>query len=293
MASVYLEAENPNAESAFPYLVREVVHGRSTTFDPAFHTMHWHSDVQFLYVAEGTVDVQTLAALATVKKNEAIFLAPNVVHCIRAAQTAHYYNFLFPADQLRFLPGSPANDDLAPVLDGTSLPLFSITAAEPWERDALSRLQELVHFTKERPAAYAATILVQLFALVLLLRTHAPLAASASTDGADTVRTKRVLQHIAAHYAEDITLSDLAASAHCSKSACLRAFRTTLQTTPYKYLIEYRLEQAALLLRQTNEPISAIAEAVGFHHFSLFGKSFKAKTGQTPNDYRKAKQPRA
>ena len=74
MASVYLEAENPNAESAFPYLVREVVHGRSTTFDPAFHTMHWHSDVQFLYVAEGTVDVQTLAALATVTKNEAIFL---------------------------------------------------------------------------------------------------------------------------------------------------------------------------------------------------------------------------
>lgn len=50
--------------------------------------------------------------------------------------------------------------------------------------------------------------------------------------------------------------------------------------------IEYRLEQAALLLRQTNEPISSIAEAVGFHHFSLFGKSFKAKTGETPKQYR-------
>ena len=50
--------------------------------------------------------------------------------------------------------------------------------------------------------------------------------------------------------------------------------------------IEYRLEQAALLLRQTNEPIASIAEAVGFHHFSLFGKSFQAKTGETPKQYR-------
>lgn len=292
MANAYLEAENPNAETAFPYLVREVAHGRSTTFDPAFHTMHWHSDVQFLYVADGTVDVQTLAARATVKKNEAIYLAPNVVHCIRAAQTAHYYNFLFPEGQLHFLPGSPANDDLAPVLDGTSLPLFPLTDGAPWERDALARLQALVRFTKERPPIHAATILVQLFSLVLSLRTHAPLAA-ANTGDADTVRTQHILQYIAAHYAEDITLDTLAASAHCSKSACLRAFRATLQTTPYKYLIEYRLEQAALLLRQTNKPVADIAEAVGFHHVSLFGKSFKAKTGATPHAYRNAKQPRA
>ena len=100
------------------------------------------------------------------------------------------------------------------------------------------------------------------------------------------VRTRRILQYIAAHYAEDITLDALAACANCSKSACLRAFRATLQTTPYKYLIEYRLEQAALLLRQTNAPVAAIAEAVGFHHVSLFGKSFKAKTSETPKAYR-------
>lgn len=282
----YLEAENPNAEAEFPYLVREVVHGMSTTFDPAFHTMHWHSDVQFLYVEDGTVDVETLGAFVTVKKNEAIFLAPNVVHCIRATQTAHYYNFLFPSDQLRFLPGSPANDDLEPVLDGMSLPLCPLTDRVPWQRDAIARLEMLVRFTKTRPPAYAATILVTLFTLALSLRTHATLAPSTKTDDIDTVRTRRILQYIAAHYAEDITLDALAACANCSKSACLRAFRARMKTTPYKYLIEYRLEQAALMLRQTNEPAYAIAEAVGFHHVSLFGKSFKAKTSETPKAYR-------
>lgn len=60
MAEAYRESANPNAAASFPYLVREVAHGRSLTFDPCFHSMHWHADVQFIYVADGTIDVATL-----------------------------------------------------------------------------------------------------------------------------------------------------------------------------------------------------------------------------------------
>lgn len=277
MAKSYPETTNPNAAQAFPYLVREVRSGRSTTFDPGFHVMHWHSDVQFLYAADGTVDVQTLHATYTVHPGEGLFLSRDVVHCIRAAQTAHYYNFIYPADQLHFAPGSPANDDLAPILDGTSLPVCPLTMETDWGRRALAQLQELAAFTEEQPDAYAANILVRLLDLVLLLRLHASLVQAARTDDANTARTKAVLQYIALHYADDITLADPAASAQCSKSACLRAFRTCMATTPYQYLIDYRLEQAALLLRQTQDPVASIAETVGFHHLSLFGKSFQKK----------------
>jgi len=165
---------------------------------------------------------------------------------------------------------------------------YPLTAATGWERRALALLQELVSFTKETPDAFPCHVLVRLLALVLLLRTHAPLEHGKAAEDSNAIRTKQVLRYIAAHYAEDITLEDFAQSAHCSKSACLRAFHVSLNTTPYKYLIEYRLEQAALLLRQTQTPIGEIAEAVGFHQFSLFGKSFKRMTGQTPKDYRKA-----
>ena len=48
------------------------------------------------------------------------------------------------------------------------------------------------------------------------------------------------LQYIELHYPEDVTLESLARSANVSKSECLRCFKNTLQTTPYKYLIEYR-----------------------------------------------------
>ena len=163
-----------------------------------------------------------------------------------------------------------------------------MTAATDWERRALALLRDLVSFRQQEPDALACHVLVRLLALVLLLRAHAPLEHGKAAEDSNTLRTKQILRYIAAHYAEDITLEDLAQSAHCSKSACLRAFRLLMKTTPYKYLIEYRLEQAALLLRQTQTPIGEIAEAVGFHQFSLFGKSFKRMTGQTPKEYRKA-----
>ncbi len=57
------------------------------------------------------------------------------------------------------------------------------------------------------------------------------------------------LQYIEQHYQEEMTLETLAKSANVNKSECLRCFKTTLQTTPYKYLMEYRLSKAADLLK--------------------------------------------
>lgn len=102
-------------------------------------------------------------------------------------------------------------------------------------------------------------------------------------------RMQKFLQYISEHYGEDISLDGLAARANVSKSECLRCFKASMQTTPYKYLTEYRLAKAAELLRSTDEPIGHIADSVGFHQISHFGKCFKEKTGLSPRAYRKNK----
>lgn len=293
MTKTYMKAANPNVSTDFPYLVREVAQGHSLSYDPYFHSMHWHPDLQFLYVVHGTLFVQTLEEKLLVKEGEGLFINKDVVHCIQttveSADSAHYYNFLFPADQLRFYPGCPANDELARLLDGTSLPMRKLSGVEEWERETLHLLQALADRekrSKEEPALYAYEVLLQLFRLLLLVLQNCQLLASKQLEDVNTQRTKQVLQYINAHFAEDLSLDDLAHSASCSKSACLRAFRQCTKTTPFKYLIDYRLEQAAALLRQTKEPVSNIALATGFSHVSLFGKYFKEKTGKTPREYR-------
>ena len=81
-------------------------------------------------------------------------------------------------------------------------------------------------------------------------------------------------------------MTDLSISASISKSECSRCFKLSMNTTPYKYLTEYRLSKAAQLLKKTNEPIGNIAAAVGFPQMSHFGKCFKEKMGCSPKAYR-------
>lgn len=104
-----------------------------------------------------------------------------------------------------------------------------------------------------------------------------------------SIRMQKFLRYISEHYEEDISLDSLAKSANVSKSECLRCFKASLQTTPYKYLTQYRLSKAAELLKNSDEPIRTIADSVGFRQISHFGKSFKEKTGFSPRDYRKKK----
>ena len=102
-------------------------------------------------------------------------------------------------------------------------------------------------------------------------------------------RMQAFLSYIEMHYAEDISLEQLAKSAHVSKSECMRCFKSSVQMTPYKYLTEYRLSKASELLLSSDEPIGSIAICVGFHQVSHFGKCFKEKTGYSPREYRSSK----
>ena len=104
------------------------------------------------------------------------------------------------------------------------------------------------------------------------------------------LRMQKFLQYISEHYGEDVSLDILAGSANVSKSECLRCFKASMQTTPYKYLTEYRLSKAADLLKNSDEPIGDIADSVGFRQISHFGKCFREKTGLSPREYRMNKK---
>ena len=96
-----------------------------------------------------------------------------------------------------------------------------------------------------------------------------------------------MLNYIQANYPRKITLDQLAHSANISKAECNRCFQGILQTSPYRYLLEYRLSKAAELLKTTELPVSVIANQVGFGQVSQFCKYFKEKTAMTPLQYRK------
>lgn len=284
----FINSVNLNAGSDFPYLVLDVVNEQSYPRNPGFQVMHWHEDIQFIYVLEGEIEIKTLTKLVSVDTGSGVFINKNVVHHVRKNSACHYNSFIFPDYFLKFYFGSPAKDFVESIIGKEQIPICCFSRKTENHRTILNALKRLSEIEKNKTDFYVYEVLVSLTTLWLEVRKNIQFP-SEKQDIVVHSRMQKFLQYIEQHFGEDVSLEVLAASANVSKSECLRCFKSTMQSTPYKYLIEYRLSKAAELLKNTDESISNIAECVGFHQISHFGKCFKEKTGLAPRDYRNRK----
>ncbi len=283
----YINSVNLNQNTNFPYLVLNVINGNSFPKNPGFHVMHWHEDIQFIYVLEGEIEVVTLENRTILHKGEGIFINKNVVHLVDKTYACHYNSFIFPDYFLRFYVGSPAEQMVSRIIGNDDFPILHITDTKE-NLSILQALKKLSFLEQNKTSLYPYEVLSTLCVLWLELCRTVHISEEVHKKYSHISNRMAIfLQYIELHYTEDVTLEMLAVSANVSKSECLRCFKATLHTTPYKYLIEYRLSKAADLLKNTDMTIENIASHVGFPHISHFGKCFRKKTGFSPSEYRK------
>ena len=286
MKSAYINSVNLNQETDFPYLVLNVTNENSSPRNPGFQVMHWHEDLQFIYVLDGEIEVLTLSEHVRLQKENGIFINKNVVHLIRKIDFCHYNSFIFPDRFLKFYAGGPAERMVERVVGREELPIYVIRNTEA-ERPLLKQLHKLSLLEKEKTELYPYEVLCTMCNLWLAFLRTVPLPEKQRTRSVSEERVAIFLRYIAEHFGEDISLNNLAASAAVSKSECLRCFKSVMNTTPYQYIGEFRLSKAAERLRQTDDSISAVATECGFNHLSHFGKCFREKTGMSPGEYKK------
>lgn len=125
----------------------------------------------------------------------------------------------------------------------------------------------------------------------LMLHELLGLCAQGLAEQSETATSRqtilRAARHIRQRYQSDLCLADLLREAHMSKSYFLRLFRRYMGTTPYNYLVNYRITQAKELLVLTDRGVADIAREVGFGDASNFSTRFSSATGQSPLQYRK------
>lgn len=81
-------------------------------------------------------------------------------------------------------------------------------------------------------------------------------------------------------------LEELASIVHLSPRRLTHEFRAIYGMTPSIWLREYRMLQAAELLRTTSLPISLIGENIGIPNAAAFSTQFKQRFSITPREYR-------
>ena len=107
-----------------------------------------------------------------------------------------------------------------------------------------------------------------------------------------TVSRKRmelieIKKHLDEHYAEKITLNDLAKRFFINKFYLSKIFKETYGTTVNNYLISKRITRAKQLLRFTDMTVDEIGVAVGMGDANYFSRMFRKVEGSSPSEYRK------
>lgn len=114
----------------------------------------------------------------------------------------------------------------------------------------------------------------------------------ASSSFAHTVRTtesrrvQKVKQYIDDNYSRPLRLADMADLVGMTPVAFSRFFRQRTDRTLSEYIIDIRLGYAARMLVDSTKNISEICYECGFNNLSNFNRTFKAKRGLTPRDFR-------
>lgn len=106
----------------------------------------------------------------------------------------------------------------------------------------------------------------------------------------DSTAQKAMVSYIYQNYSGKITLDDIAAAGHVSRSKCCRIFHDYLRQSPVDFLNRYRLESSRRLLGESGLSVTDTATACGFGHLSYFSKLFRECFGCTPKEYRKRSQ---
>jgi AraC-like DNA-binding protein len=91
---------------------------------------------------------------------------------------------------------------------------------------------------------------------------------------------------------DNIDLEQLALISNLSPFHFNRIFRQMTHSSPYQYLLNFRLHHAAYLLRSTNKSIADIGYQAGFNSPEHFSFAFKAKYHIPPNLFRQQKTAR-
>jgi AraC-like DNA-binding protein len=97
---------------------------------------------------------------------------------------------------------------------------------------------------------------------------------------------KRVKAYLAEHYAENVSLEELANIAHLNTFHLAHLFRHVVGLPPHAYQIQLRLSHARELLVQ-GFPVGYVAHETGFFDQTHFTYHFKRHIGVTPGTYRK------
>lgn len=105
-------------------------------------------------------------------------------------------------------------------------------------------------------------------------------------DYPDKIYVKRAVDIMMESYADKLKISEIANTIGISRGYLTSLFKREMNMSPQSFLMNFRMEKAAQLLKNTNEPVRSVGISVGYADSLSFSKTFKQKFHMSPSAYR-------
>lgn len=161
----------------------------------------------------------------------------------------------------------------------------SFTPEEPAQFTAI--LQELQVLAASDEYIRDMKIYEKLTALLTLLMAESWQPGEQKRSIRRRQNLQEIKEYLDNHYAEKITLDDLAERFYINKFYLTRIFKEQFGVPVNGYLLQLRITHAKQLLRFTDWTIERVGQECGMDDPNYFARAFKKIEGTTPGEYRR------
>lgn len=250
---------------------------------------HWHDDIEWIYIISGKMCYYINGKRILLDEKDSLMVNARQMHYGYSykKQDCHFLCILFHPS---LFGGNKTllQKYVTPVIENSDCEYLHFHSEQTRGREIAEYLEQIRRLKEEAANAYemqAVAVMFQLWSNLLQCG-ELVIEDSKSESNSDLEIQKNMVSFIYQHYAEKISLNEIAASGNVSRSKCCLIFKHYLQQSPVDFLNTFRLKTSCNLLRDTEKSITEIAFSCGFNHLSYFSKQFIKNFGCTPREYR-------
>lgn len=280
--------ERVHGDSMFPFRVYTVDYLDGNVI----FSMHWHHEIEFIYVEKGPIHLQIGTKQYTLTEGSGFFIPSEQLHGAYPSGNFPFklHAIVFHIDLLRSFGYDLIESNYVEVVRNFSIFHSIFLAPDSNEnKDMLLLLESLIETYAAKAPSFELKIkgyLYLLFAEILKNKTWKYNEELTERDLTKTELLKLVLQYIDKNYEKKLTVLELASQIQMSEGHFSRFFKSLVRMTPIEYINNIRISKACILLEKTNRKMLDIAMDVGFANQSYFIRLFKRQKGCTPREYK-------
>ncbi len=254
--------------------------------------LHWHPDFEIATAVSGVLDFQVGRQHIMLEAGDSIFVNGNMLHGIKQLSG----NVPDPMPNIVFSGAAIAPETSAiyhkyihPIACCDTLPFIVFKQKNGWHDEVNRLLRNIYCEMAEQGPCYEMAVqreLSSIFESIFSNFEDLPKSENTRIQINAQVRLQKMLSYIYEHYAEAVTLEDIAGAANISRSEAGRCFNAYMDCSPVDVLIRYRLQTAHRLLSEKTLTLREISSACGFNSVNYFSRRFRQAYGYTPGQNR-------